>query len=106
MIYAYVRVSTDKQTTENQRYEILNFADRKHLKINDWVHETISSSKRLQERTLFVLLKKLQSGDTLVVSELSRLGRSLMEVMSMLHHLMDKQVNVLAVWDCSKISSA
>lgn len=97
MIYAYVRVSTDKQTTENQRYEILNFADSKHLKINDWVHETISSSKRLQERTLFALLTKLQPGDTLIVSELSRLGRSLMEVMSMLHHLMDKQVNVLAV---------
>ena len=94
MIYAYIRVSTDKQTTENQRFEILKFADEKKLSINHWVEETISSTKKLQERKLGSLIEKLTSKDSLLVSELSRLGRSLMEVMSILHQLMEKGVKV------------
>lgn len=94
MIYAYIRVSTDKQTTENQRFEILKFADEKKLSINHWVEETISSTKKLQDRKLSSLIEKLNSKDSLIITELSRLGRSLMEVMSILHKLMEKGVKV------------
>lgn len=94
MIYAYIRVSTDKQTTENQRFEILKFTDEKKLSINQWVEETVSSTKKLKDRKLFSLIEKLHSKDILIITELSRLGRSLMEVMSLLHQLMEKGVKV------------
>ena len=94
MIYGYIRVSTDKQTTENQRFEILKFADEKKLTIDSWVEETVSGIKKLSERKLGTLLASMQQDDILVVSELSRLGRSLMEVMSILHTLMEKRVKV------------
>ena len=84
MIYGYIRVSTDKQTAENQRFEILKYADEKKLHIDRWIEETVSATKRLSHRKLGNLLNHLQEGDILVVTELSRLGRSLMEVMSIL----------------------
>ena len=94
MIYAYIRVSSDKQTTENQRFEILKFADEKKLSINQWVEETVSSTKKLKDRKLSFLIEKLNSKDSLILSELSRLGRSLMEVMSILNLLMERGVKV------------
>jgi DNA invertase Pin-like site-specific DNA recombinase len=94
MIYAYIRVSTDKQTTENQRFEILKFAQEKKFPINQWVEETVSSTKKLKDRKLSSLIEKLNSKDIIILSELSRLGRSLMEVMSILNLLMEKGVKV------------
>jgi putative DNA-invertase from lambdoid prophage Rac len=94
MIYGYIRVSTDKQTTENQRFELLKYADEKNLRIDEWIEETISATKALSHRKLGALLTKMEEGDILLVTELSRLGRSLMEVMSILHTLMEKDVKV------------
>ena len=94
MIYGYIRVSTDTQTTDNQRYEILKFADEKKLVIGSWIEETISSTKNLKERKLGTLLDQMTKDDILVVTELSRLGRSILEVMSILHSLMEKQAKV------------
>src|SRR6266699_3706482 len=85
MIYVYIRVSTDKQTTENQRFEILKYADEKKLPIDTWIEETISATKKLSHRKLGALLAAMQPEDVLLVTELSRLGRSLLEVMSILH---------------------
>ena len=61
MIYGYIRVSTDKQTTENQRFEIKKFADKNNLKIDKWIEETISATKSLDKRKLGKLLTKLQA---------------------------------------------
>jgi putative DNA-invertase from lambdoid prophage Rac len=94
MIYGYIRVSTDKQTTENQRFEILKYADEKKLRIDTWVEETVSATRALSHRALGTLISQLKEGDILLVSELSRLGRSLMEVMSILHTLMEREVKV------------
>lgn len=94
MIYGYIRVSTDKQTTENQRFEILKFADARKLTIDEWIEETISAAKKLRERKLGPLITQMKKGDILIVTELSRLGRSLMEVMSILNTLMEKNVKV------------
>lgn len=94
MIYAYIRVSTDKQTVENQRFEILKYADVNNLRIDQWVEETVSSKKKLQDRVLGNILNKLSKEDILIVSELSRLGRNLMEVMSILHNCMENEVKV------------
>jgi len=94
MTYGYIRVSTDKQTTDNQRFEILQYAHEKNLRITTWIEETISATKNLNTRKLGALLTQMQKDDVLVVTELSRLGRSLMEVMSILHTLMEKQAKV------------
>src|SRR6266849_5652495 len=94
MIYGYIRVSTDKQTMENQRFEILKFADEKKLSIDRWIEETVSSTKKLSDRKLGSLIERMHEEDILIVSELSRLGRSLFEVMSILHTLMEKDVKV------------
>src|SRR5437899_2605405 len=94
MIYGYIRVSTDKQTTENQRFEILKYADEKKLPVDAWMEETISATKKLSHRKLGALLAAMQPEDVLLVTELSRLGRSLLEVMSILHTLMEKEVKV------------
>ena len=97
MIYAYIRVSTDNQSVENQRFEILKFADRRKQPIDHWVEETISTKKKLEERELNSILNKLTSEDELIISEISRLGRNLMEIMRILHECMEKEVKVFTV---------
>ena len=80
MIYGYCRVSTLKQHEENQHFAIEKFCFEHNLQIDSWVEEKISSSKKLSERRLGKLLKKLKAGDILITTEISRLGRSLLEV--------------------------
>jgi DNA invertase Pin-like site-specific DNA recombinase len=94
MIYGYIRVSTDKQTTENQRFEILKYASEKQLHVDRWIEETISATKKLSDRKLGALIGRMREDDILIVTELSRLGRSILEVMSILHTLMEKDVKV------------
>ncbi|MBR1399121.1 MAG: recombinase family protein, partial [Alphaproteobacteria bacterium] len=89
MIYGYIRTSTDKQNNENQRFEIEQFANNNNLTINQWIEETISSRKSLDERKLGKLLKKIKQDDIIIATELSRLGRNLLQVMSILHHCMN-----------------
>ena len=97
MIYAYIRVSTDKQTVENQRFEINKFAEEKGIEIEKWISETVSGTKAAAERKLGPLLKKMKKGDTLIISEISRLGRNLMQIMSILNLCMIKDTAVLTV---------
>ena len=99
MIYGYIRVSTDKQTTENQRFEIKEFDIKNELVIDKWIMETISSTQELDKRKLGKLLKKLNAGDILVASELYRLGRNLLQVMSILLHCMASEVQVWTIKD-------
>ena len=89
MIYGYIRTSTDKQNNENQRFEIEQFSNNNNLTIDQWIEETISSRKSLDERKLGKLLKKIKQDDIIIATELSRLGRNLLQVMSILHHCMN-----------------
>lgn len=99
MIYGYIRTSTDKQNNENQHYEIEQFAATNNLTINKWIEETISSKKDLEERKLGKLLKKIKQDDIIIASELSRLGRNLLQVMSILHHCMNIGCQVWTIKD-------
>lgn len=94
MIYGYCRCSTDKQTLANQRFEISRFTAQQKIKINRWVCETISSRKTLSNRKLGVLLGNLKQGDVLIATELSRLGRSLLEVMNILQQCLEKNCQI------------
>jgi len=97
MVYAYIRVSTEKQTIENQRHEIKQFAIVRKLSINKWFEETISSSKKMEERTFGTILKKLKPNDVLIVSEISRMGRNLMQIMGILNLCMERKAKVYAI---------
>lgn len=94
MNYGYIRVSTDKQTTKNQKFEIKNFSKSKDILIDEWIEEKISSTKKLDDRQFGHLLKRMKKGDILIVSELSRMGRNLMQIMKILHDCMEKDIQV------------
>lgn len=99
MIYGYVRVSTDKQTTENQIFEINRFVKCNKLHVDQWINETICGATDLNKRKLGQLLKALQNGDILITSELSRLGRNLLQVMSILSYCMEHEIAVWTIKD-------
>lgn len=97
MVYAYIRVSTDKQTVENQRFEVQKFATEKGMVIDRWVSETASGTKAASDRKLGGLLKRMKKGDVLIITEISRIGRNLMQIMSILNLCMSKETKVLTV---------
>ena len=90
----YIRVSSNKQTLEHQRFEIENFALKNNIKIDTWVEEKISSRKALKNRKLGELLDNLQENDVLISCEISRLGRSLLEVMRIFETCLNKNCQV------------
>jgi DNA invertase Pin-like site-specific DNA recombinase len=105
MIYGYCRVSTAHQHEENQHFVIENFAKQNNLQIDAWVEEKISSSKKLQDRKLGLLLNKLKSGDILITTEISRLGRSLLEVMGILQTCLEKDCQVWTLKENFRLGS-
>jgi len=99
MIYGYIRVSTDKQNVDNQRFEINRFCTTNNLNIDQWIEETISGTKSPEKRLLGSLLAEVKAGDLIICSELSRLGRSLFMIMSILNHLMTNDVRIWTIKD-------
>ena len=99
MNYGYIRVSSDKQTVENQRFEIQNFARANNLTIDGWIEETISGTKNYDKRELGKLLKKVKQGDLIICAELSRLGRNLFMIMEILNICMTKDCKVWTIKD-------
>ena len=105
MIYGYIRVSTDRQTVENQRFEINQFCEKQELVVNKWIEETISGTKEVQERQLGKLLKRMKKGDVLICSELSRLGRNLLMIMGVLNECMNRDIQVWTIKDNYRLGS-
>jgi len=99
MIYGYIRVSSDKQTVENQRFEINGFCTKNQLIVEKWIEETITGTKCVDNRALGRLLNKMKKGDVLICSELSRLGRNLLMIMGVLNQCMEKDVQVWTIKD-------
>lgn len=99
MNYGYIRVSSDKQTVENQRFEIENFARANDFKIDGWIEETISGTKSYDKRELGALLKKVKKDDLIICAELSRLGRNLFMIMEILNVCMTKECKVWTIKD-------
>lgn len=99
MNYAYIRVSTDKQTVDNQFFEISQFCQREGIQIDVWIEETISGTSPYSKRKLGGLLRKVRKEDLIVASELSRLGRNLFMIMEILKQCMDRECRVWTVKD-------
>ena len=94
---AYLRVSTIDQDIEKNRYDILQLVNEKGLPKVEWVEETVSGRVSWKKRKIADVMAKLGEGDSLVVSELSRLGRSMLECMEILSIAAEKKGNVYAV---------
>lgn len=96
-IVAYLRASTDKQDLNHQKLELLEFARKKSLAIDEFVEITISSRKTSKQRRIDELLNLLNDGDTLLVTELSRLGRSTTEVITLVNSLAHRNIRVIVL---------
>ena len=93
--YAYIRVSTDKQTLENQKHKILEFAFDKKIQIEDFIEIEVSSRKNQKERLIEELFLKLKENDTLIVTELSRLGRNMLEILNLIEKFNSKNIKLI-----------
>lgn len=96
-IMAYLRASTDKQDLSHQKLEILEFARKQGLHIDEFVEITISSRKTSKQRRIDELLANLNQADTLIVTELSRLGRSTAEVIELINGLVKQEIRVITI---------
>jgi len=96
-ITAYLRVSTDGQDLNNQRYAILDYADRQGLRVDTWMEVKMSSRRTPKERRIDDLVDSMKPGDTIIVSELSRLGRSVGQIITLIDELVRKQVSVIVI---------
>lgn len=105
MIYGYIRVSTDLQNTENQKHEIELYCRNHDIKINKWVEEVISSRKPLSERKLGKLLRHIKKDDILITTEISRLGRNLLEVMTILQNCLEKGCQIWTLKENYRLGS-
>lgn len=97
MNYGYIRVSTDRQTVENQRFEISRWCEANKIKIDGWIEETISGTKNYTKRRLGELLSKISEDDTIICAELSRLGRNLFMIMEILNICVTKKCSLRTI---------
>jgi DNA invertase Pin-like site-specific DNA recombinase len=92
--FAYLRVSTNQQDLENQKLGVLEYANKKGFTVDNFWQETVTTRKKLQSRDLWLLMQQLKKGDILLVSEISRLARSLMEIMEIIKKLLEIGVEI------------
>lgn len=99
MNYGYIRVSSEKQTVENQRYEITEYCKRKGIVIDNWIEESVSGAKNPNVRKLGKILDSIGKGDTIYVTELSRLGRCAYMVIAIISHCLMTKANIMEIRD-------
>lgn len=99
MIYGYIRVSTEKQTVEVQRYEINRYCSENGITVDAWIEESISGATKPSARLLGrLILDRIKKGDLILVTEISRLGRNVYMVMSIINHCMLCGAAILPIW--------
>ncbi|AXI24408.1 N terminal domain [Cardinium endosymbiont of Sogatella furcifera] len=94
---AYIRVSTNKQDVNNQKLELYEYARKKELTIDDIIETQISSQKDRLKRRIDELLSKLSDGDTIIITEISRLGRSTSEVLHLINEMIKSKIRIMAI---------
>lgn len=104
-ILAYIRVSTVQQDVSNQRYEILEFARRQDMIVADYIEVEMSSRCDRASRRIDELLERMKRGDTIIVAELSRLGRSTVEVVELVNRLVSTGIGLICIKQGLRIAS-
>lgn len=106
VVAAYLRVSTDKQTVLNQKSEVLKFCRRQDLEITLWCMETVSGTKKEDERELGILLHKLQQDDVLIVTEVSRLSRKMVKIINIIHQSIERGITIYSIKEGYRFDSS
>ena len=96
-VIGYIRVSTSKQDLDNQKHHLLDYAQAQQLVIHEFIHSKASSRENTKERRIDELLAKLSSGDLLLVTEISRLGRNMLETLNIINQLSENNVSITFV---------
>lgn len=104
-VIAYVRVSTNKQDLKNQRFEIERYCSLNNITVDEWDSDIASGTVKVKDRRAGALLDKLQSGDTLIVSEVSRISRSIRTIFDVVQDLIERGVAVISVKEGVKFGS-
>ncbi len=100
MTYAYIRVSTDSQNTDNQKMEIQRFCKNHKIKIDRWIEDIMSGTKDPCQRKLGkIIMEECREGDLIICTELSRLGRSLLMIMNTLNFFLEQKVQLWTIKD-------
>lgn len=97
MVYGYIRVSTEKQTVKNQRFEIQQYCSINKIKKIELVEETVSGMKDPNKRKLYELISKMKNGDLLIVSEVSRIGRRMDILFNTFYDLENRGIKIYAI---------
>lgn len=105
MVYAYIRVSTEQQSDSSQRYEIQNWAERQGLKVDRWISESVSGTVDADKRQLGRLIRKMRPDDLLVCTEISRLGRNMLMIMSILNDCSQRRIRIHTIKDNFDLSN-
>lgn len=98
-VYAYIRVSTELQTHANQKYEITKYCRSNNLKVSEWISESVSGTVGVEKRNLGTLLERMEKGDLLICTELSRLGRNMLMIMGILNSCAEKGISIHTIKD-------
>jgi len=106
MVIGYIRVSTEQQDVKNQRHETLEYANRHGLRVDDFVEVEMSSRRDSKARRIDELILRLKEGDLLIVSELSRIGRSVIEIITIMNELIERNVRLVSLKQGMEIRGA
>lgn len=98
-VIAYIRVSTQVQPLESQEYEIRKWCEERSLSIDRWVTESVSGTKSWEKRMLGKTIRRMKPGDLLVCSEISRLGRNMLMIMSILNVCSQRRLRIHTIKD-------
>lgn len=93
----YIRISTDKQDLKKQKHLLLEHSQKAQILINEFIEIEISSTQTKKKRRVEELMQKLKSGDTLIVAELSRLGRNMLETLNIINSLAENNITIIFV---------
>jgi DNA invertase Pin-like site-specific DNA recombinase len=96
-VFGYIRVSSEQQNLQQQKHLLLNYAQQQKLLISEFIEVEASSQKTQKQRKIDILLIKLQADDVLLVPELSRLGRNMLEVLNIINTLAENKINVVFI---------
>ena len=103
-VYAYVRVSTQMQTQESQIFEIENWCQHRGWHIDKWTNESVSGTVAWEKRSLGRLVRRMKPEDALVCAEISRLGRNMLMIMSILNYCVQKGIRIYTIKDNFELS--
>lgn len=99
IVYAYIRVSTAEQSYSSQEFEIRNWAAKKGLAIDQWISESVSGTLEPGRRKLGKTIKRMRPNDLLVCTEISRLGRNMLMIMSILNDCAGRSIRIHTIKD-------